>query len=114
MDILQRGYLTGEEILPSDQSRIIEQARFTYSALGKAFEKQIKTIENQGENQIKALEEHGNQLIKYNDEKKSSEHSKQKEIFEELANKIMEEIKDLNKEIDFNNLIYDYKHDTTS
>ena len=40
-------YLTGEEILPSDQSRIIEQARFTYSPLGKAFEKQIKTIEEQ-------------------------------------------------------------------
>ena len=33
-------YLTGEEILPSDQSRIIEQAKFTYSPLGKAFEKQ--------------------------------------------------------------------------
>ena len=32
-------YLTGEEILPSDQSRIIEQAKFTYSPLGKAFEK---------------------------------------------------------------------------
>ena len=29
-------YLTGEEILPSDQSRIIEQAKFTYSSLGKA------------------------------------------------------------------------------
>ena len=34
-------YLTGEEILPSDQSRIIEPAKFTYSPLGKAFEKQI-------------------------------------------------------------------------
>ena len=33
-------YLTGEEILPSDQSRIKEQADFTYSSLGKAFEKQ--------------------------------------------------------------------------
>ena len=30
--------LTGKEILPSDQSRIIEQAKFTYSSLGKAFE----------------------------------------------------------------------------
>ena len=39
-------YLTGEEILPSDQSRIIEQAKFTYSPLSKAFEKQIKTIED--------------------------------------------------------------------
>ena len=40
-------YLTGEEILPSDQSRIIDQAKFTYSPLGKAFEKQIRTIEDQ-------------------------------------------------------------------
>ena len=32
-------YLTGQEVLPSDQSRIIEQAKFTYSLLGKAFEK---------------------------------------------------------------------------
>ena len=50
--------LTGEEILPSDESRIIEQAKFTYSSLLKAFEKQIKTIEDQGEKQTKALEEH--------------------------------------------------------
>ena len=28
-------YVTGEEILPSDQSRIIEQAKFTYSPLAK-------------------------------------------------------------------------------
>ena len=34
-------YLTGEDILPSSQQQIIEQARFTYSPLGKAFEKQI-------------------------------------------------------------------------
>ena len=38
-------YLTGEEILPSNQQQIIEQAMFTYSPLGKAFEKQTKTIE---------------------------------------------------------------------
>ena len=41
-------YLTGEEILPSVQSIIIEQATFIHSLLGKAFEKQIKTIEEQG------------------------------------------------------------------
>ena len=35
-------YLTGKEILP-----IIEQAKFTYSPLGKAFKKQTKTIEEQ-------------------------------------------------------------------
>ena len=38
-------YLTNEEILPSDQSSIIEQAKFLYSPLGKEFEKLIKTIE---------------------------------------------------------------------
>ena len=40
-------YLTGEDILPPNQQQIIEQARFTYSPLGKAFEKQVKTIEDQ-------------------------------------------------------------------
>ena len=48
-------YLTGKEILPSDQSRIIEQAKSTYSLLGKAFEKQIKTIEDQGIKEVEAL-----------------------------------------------------------
>ena len=38
-------YRTGEEILPSDQSRIIQQTKFTYYPLGKAFENQIKLIE---------------------------------------------------------------------
>ena len=32
-------YLTGEEILPCDQRRVIEQANFTYSPLRKALEK---------------------------------------------------------------------------
>ena len=41
-------YLTGEDLSPPNQRHIIQQARFTYSSLGKAFEKQIKTIEDQG------------------------------------------------------------------
>ena len=48
-------YLTGENILPSNQQQIIEQARFTYSPLGKVFENQIKTIEDQGQKQVQAL-----------------------------------------------------------
>ena len=48
--------LTGEEILPSDQSRIIEQAKLAYFPLEKAFEKQTKTIEEQGKKQVEALE----------------------------------------------------------
>ena len=49
-------YLTGEEILPSNQQEIIQQAKFNYSPLGKAIEKQIKTIKDQGEKQVVALE----------------------------------------------------------
>ena len=49
-------YLTVEDILPSNQQQIIGQAKFTYSPLGKAFEKQIKTIEDQGQKQVDALE----------------------------------------------------------
>ena len=48
-------YLTGEEILPSNQRLIIEQGKFNYSRLGKAFEKQTKTIEDQGKKQVDAL-----------------------------------------------------------
>ena len=62
-------YLTGEEILPFDQRRIIEQAKFTYSPPGKALKKQIQTIKDQLEKQIKALEEHGKQWVKSSSEK---------------------------------------------
>ena len=41
-------YLTGEDILPFTQQQIIEQTKFTYSPLRKAFDKQIKTIKDQG------------------------------------------------------------------
>ena len=40
-------YLTGEDILPSNQQQIIEQAKFTYSPLRKTFEKKLKRIEDQ-------------------------------------------------------------------
>ena len=52
-------YLSVEEILPSNQKQIIEQAKFTYSPFGKAFEKEIKTIEDHGERQIKAIQNQG-------------------------------------------------------
>ena len=47
-EILKFEYLTGEDILTSNQQQIIKEARFTYSPLGKASEKQIKAIKNQG------------------------------------------------------------------
>ena len=48
-------YLTDEELLPSNQQQIIQQAKFNYSPLGKAFDKQRITIEDQGEKQADAL-----------------------------------------------------------
>ena len=48
-------YLTGEKILPPDQRRVIEQAKFAYSPLGEPFEKQTKTIDEQGKKQVEAL-----------------------------------------------------------
>ena len=48
-------YLTGEDILPSNQQQMIEQAKISYSPLGKAFEKRAKTIEDQGQKQVEVL-----------------------------------------------------------
>ena len=47
-------YLTSKDILPSNQQQIIEQTKVTYSPLGKTFEKQIKTIEDQIQKQVDA------------------------------------------------------------
>ena len=41
--------------MPSNQSRLIEEVKFVYSDLGKAFEKQLKTTEEQGIKQVEAL-----------------------------------------------------------
>ena len=88
-------YLTGQDILPSNQQQIIEQAKFTYSPLGKAFEKQIKTIEDQGEKQIKAIQDQDQGQVKtmkkydYDDEH-TPVISKQKEIFNGLADERLE------------------------
>ena len=55
--LIDNEYLAAKEILPSDQSRIIEQAKCTYSPLSNAFEKQIKAIKEQGKKkEVEALE----------------------------------------------------------
>ena len=91
-------YLTGVDILPSNQQQIIKQARFTYSLLGKAFGKQIKTIEDQGEKQIKVIQGQGQvkAIKKYDyDDEDTPFISKQKEIFNELVDERLEKITDL-------------------
>ena len=54
-------YLTGQEILPSNQRQIIEQANFAYSPFGKDFEKhaekQVGTIKSlDPSNKLKRIE----------------------------------------------------------
>ena len=100
-------YLTGEEILPSNKQQIIEQAKFTYSPFGKAFQKQTKTIEDQGEKQIKAIQDNKKQIANINDDYKNKLLlSKEREIFKNIYNEKFDKIEELNKKIDYNNLKY--------
>ena len=88
-------------MLPSNQKQIIEQAKFTYSPLGKVFEKQTKTIKNQGKMQVDALN-----TLKSIKDNKSESLLKYKKIAKELCNKRMTEIQDIAKQTDFNNLTF--------
>ena len=101
-------YLTGEEILPSNQQQIIQQAKFAYSPLGKALEKQIKTIEDQGKKLVKAIQDN-KQLVNINkddDYKDKLLLSREREIFKDIYNKRLDTIEKLNNKIDYNNLNY--------
>ena len=78
----------------------------------KAFEKQIKTIEDQGEKQIKAIQNQGQvkTIKKYDyDDEDSPLISKQKEIFNELADERLKEITELDEKVNRNDLVYRYK-----
>ena len=99
-------YLTGEEILPSNQQQIIQQATFNYSPLGKALEKQIKTIEDQGKKQVKAIQDNKQIVNKDDDSKDKLLLSREREIFKNIYNKRLDKIEELNNKIDYNNLSY--------
>ena len=79
---------------PSDQRKVIEPARFPHTPLGKEFEEKIKTIEDQKKKKQKHLKK---QLVKPSSEKESLTHLKQKEVLEEIANEIVNEINNLGK-----------------
>ena len=102
-------YRTGEGILPSNQQQIIEQAKFIYSPLGKAFEKQIKTIEDQREKQIDALKDLKTRAITYKLDDDNDKTSTIREIYDEILEERMDEILKMRKEISHGNLIYDFK-----
>ena len=103
-------YLTGEEILPSNQHQIIQQAKFNYSPLGKALEKQIKTIEDQGKKQVEAIQDNKKLIkTKINDDDDYKDKllvSREREIFKDIYNKRLGKIEELNNKIDYNNLNY--------
>ena len=99
-------YLTGEEILPSNQQQIIQQAKFNYSPLGKALEKQRKTIEDQGEKQVKTIQDKKIVNINKDDYKDKLLLSKEREIFKDVYNKRLGKIEELNNKIDYDNLKY--------
>ena len=95
-------YLTGEEILSSNQQQIIQQAKFNYSPLGKAIEKQIKTIQHQGEKQVVALES-----LKEPDKKLTSTNDfiSIENLNPEIINEI-KRIEEIEKNVNRNKMVY--------
>ena len=94
-------YLTGEDILPSNQQQIIEQAKFTYSPLGKAFEKQIKTIEDQDKKQVEALN-----TLKSNNQLTIEDVIPDNSLKNDEAENELDKIKEKEKNVDRDKLIY--------
>ena len=73
---------------------MIEQAKFTYSSLGKTFEKQTKTIEGQGEKQADALKAFKPKELKPKETKPMA--------YDNYFINRLAEIRDSTKTIDFN------------
>ena len=68
--------------------------------MGKAFEKQIKTIEDQWEKQIDALEnlkDTNKQIVSIDNDQDKLLLSKEREIFSNIYNKRLNKIEDLTK-----------------
>ena len=74
----------------------------------KAFEKQIKTIEDQGKKQVDALENLKPKEETRPTEDKSNNQSKATIIFNELINKRKDLMKELYDRVDYNNLSFDF------
>ena len=83
--------------MPSNQSQITKQAKFTYSSLGKAFEKQTKTIEDQREKQIRGIQDNKKKQLDNKKQLGNNELllSKERQIFKEIYNKRLDKIDQL-------------------
>ena len=102
-------YLTGEDILPSKQQQIIEQAKFTYSSLGKVFEKQIKATEDQGQKQVEALD-----TLKSNNQLAIEDVIPKNALNNDEVKKEIDKIKEIDKNVDREKLIYETNEYTYS
>ena len=92
---------------PSNQQQIIEQAKFTDSPLGKAFQKQIKTIEDQGEKQVEVLKAlKGHQKQTANNYEDKSLILKEWQICKNICNNSPDKIKELSEKTDDSNLAF--------
>ena len=92
--------------------------------MGKAFQKQTKTIKDQGEKQIKAIQDNKEQLVNISNDDDDDEVvddddgdddddyknklllSTEREIFKNIYNKRLDKIEELSKKTDYNNLKY--------
>ena len=116
-------YLKGKEIFSQKQHSIIKQAKSTYSLLRKALAKQVKTIGQQGEQQRESTDEQGekqllapnenirkdgdNGLPTYNRDKDRD--SLDKKTIEEIYERRIDRINKIDRQINFNTLVYRYK-----
>ena len=99
--------------MPSDQKQLIEQIKLQYSSLGKALEKQTKTIEDQGEKQVKAIEKNIKQLLKSKEIQSIKDTIPEDKINKDAKNEL-NEIIETEKTIDRKKLIYKTKHKSYS
>ena len=86
--------------MPSNEQQTIEQANFTYSLLEKAFEKQIKTIEDHEKKQIDVLADLKPKEIKPRETKPNKYGDYFLDKLAEIRN---------SSEINFNNVKYTFK-----
>ena len=86
-------YFTREEILFSNQREKIEQVKFPYSPLGKAFVKQTKPIEKQGRKQIDDITNQNERLsaLTNKGDHKDNHKDDYKDIYKEIFDKPVKE-----------------------
>ena len=92
---------------------MIEQIKFPYGPLGKAFEKQTNIIKDQGEKQVKTIEKNSKQLLKFNEIQSIKDIIPEDKINEDTKNEL-NEIIEIKKAIYRKNLIHKTKNKSYS